>query len=361
MGTSGLPEWAVISPLELFLFLGITGLIVGGLSWYSYTRRQQQQAARLQRARRTFQRLIDQYGLISDERAVVEVLARYLREPEKAYLLLENQALFDACVDQAKSDRVLSEDAAAEVRLKLRFGPKRAGNRALSSVELANGTAVVMKQIPRPAAHGQHRSGQRPGGGHRKGHHDAHRHAGEPHAGRHRVGTHQLVIGRVLKSGASGLRIHTDSGGRPFPPHARILVMYHDASGAYEFETEVLSWADSVLLLKHADRPSPLQQRASFRKRVYLPTYVKRAGSTEPAGLTHFMDLSCTGAAIMNPERRFKAGDHVVLKFHPDSFDYLSVLGKVVRTSRKNSVAHISFENLQPTVQKRLYGYIFRR
>lgn len=55
---------------------------------------------------------------------------------------------------------------------------------------------------------------------------------------------------------------------------------------------------------------------------------------------------------MVNPGERYEPGDSVELTFHPDSDSILHIPGRVVRTSKKGTVLHLS--------RDRIYRLLFR-
>lgn len=309
------------SPFELAVFLTFIGLffvVLPVLSWLHSRRLRREQ---VRQARTRFQHALERQGLVEHERQLLNRLTRYLKDPAKAYVLLDNQGLFDAVVRQALADGVMDEDAAAALRVKLGFAAQRTGSRVTSSTEFPAGAALLLLR----------QNGNSP------------------------------VPARVREQKPDALRLQLRLVNAVLPPGETVEVVYHDASGVYRFTSQVIASEHDVAAVAHSERLECVQRRQFYRAPLQLPVYVQPAMKKEPAVVSHFYDLGGGGASIANPNQRFRRGDQVVLSFHPDSQESLRTIGRVVRTSKRNSVAHISFENLTQEAQDRLYGALFQQ
>ncbi|MFW6362804.1 MAG: flagellar brake protein [Spirochaeta sp.] len=316
---SGLYEGFANSPTETAIFVVILVVFFVVLPAIGALRSHQNRRKLRSRARNVFKSLQEKFGLTAVDQRVIKVMARYLHENQKPHLLLENQALFDAAAQQSIQDGLVSKQEIHDLRTKLGFGPKYPKGTISSSADIQAGMPVVLMQ-----------KGLKPQSGL----------VCEPHKGLMCVQLRTQTI--------------------PFDPDAEIEVVFHNASGVYRFESRMKDSEGNMIFLAHSGQLERVQRRQFYRARVKLPVYVKRVGVNEEPSQTHFIDLSAGGAAIDNSSIDLSAGEHVALAFFPGTERHLSVVGRVVRTSLRNRKAHISFRNLKPAAQDRLYGFVMQ-
>ena len=130
------------SPLEIVLvivsFLAFLALLIVIHRMQRARVRRQQRAL----AERRYRQTADKSSLTPSEEDLVRRMARFLKEPEKKYLILINQPTFNFCAAKLRAKDEASAEPLAELRSKLGFrlqGPEQAPT---SSAELPEGQGL---------------------------------------------------------------------------------------------------------------------------------------------------------------------------------------------------------------------------
>jgi c-di-GMP-binding flagellar brake protein YcgR len=307
------------SPLQIALVIAAAALLVLGFTTYYLLERGRQRRSELRRNRKTYEVLRDRHHLAPSEEDLVERMSSCLKSPDKKYLLLSNQGIFNACAHRLIREGEIPEAGVSALRVKLGFFGEGPDSSPSSSASLPTGAAVVL------------------------------RYRGN------------ILRGRVLDPQTSSLRLRVDLGERPavlFPGSA-VELMYQNRRGTFTFRTTVQKQDRQFLFLAHTEEVKRAQRREHFRKAVNLPVFVKVTGSDDKPQLTRFIDLGGGGASLRNPGGSFRRGDEIDLAFHPDSEDRLSLTAHVVRTSHANNVVHVDFGHLRESARDRIYRILF--
>ncbi|MFW6362799.1 MAG: PilZ domain-containing protein [Spirochaeta sp.] len=308
------------SLLETALFFALLGLFFIVLPGLAALRMYLVRRKKRERAKRYFASRLQEMGLSTRDRELLVTLSAYLKDPERVYLLLENQGIFDACIRQALADGAVGEEQISRLRIKIGYGGQRTGTRINSSTQIPPGSSVILLKNKT-----------------------------------------LLAQGNVQEQKPESLRLQTGEIPGALEPGTSITVVYQDTSGVYEMSTTVQRTAGSTVDLDHTEHVGRLQRRRHFRAPVHLPVYVKPVGTIQPAEYTRFIDLGGGGGSIENPARRYRRGDYVALSFSRDSEEAMNTVGEVVRTSRGHAIAHIDFRTLTREAQDRLYGILFQQ
>ncbi|MBN2553367.1 MAG: PilZ domain-containing protein, partial [Spirochaetales bacterium] len=132
-------------------------------------------------------------------------------------------------------------------------------------------------------------------------------------------------------------------------------------NGVFHFTTRVKKAFDNILALEHSEEIARIQRRKFYRGRVSLPVSVKKKESSEPAVRTYILELGGGGLTLFNPYKVFHPGDGLGMIFTlPDSGD-LRVQGRVRRTDRGGSLAHVEFESIKESVRDKILGFVLNR
>jgi hypothetical protein len=305
-------------PLEIIILALVLLLFVLGLVLLYVRLSRREERERRERAAETFEHLAEEKRLTPSERQTLEVLARFLNAPEKKYMLMRNQSMYNACAESATEDELVSEREVAALRVKLGFVSRSMEAPPDSTAQLPVGSSVLILQEGRPSVRGQ-----------------------------------------VLEPSTTAFRVGVEAEQMPFPRGSRVEVLYQNNSGMYTFRSAITTFEKQVLHLEHDEQPERVQRRRYYRRNVALPVYVRRAGSAAKPAESRFIDLGGGGASLENPQGRFRSGDGVELSFHPDSEEALNVQANVVRTSRRGSVLHVNFEHLRESTRDRIYRMLF--
>ncbi len=247
-------------------------------------------------------------------------LAGYLKKSQKKYLLLENQAIFNACSKKLQEERRITASLLASVRLKLGFKAKDPERIPHSSADLEEDMSVLIVQ-----------KGKR------------------QKAGRiFKIEPHSLII--TLENG-----ILSPSSGSP------LIIYFQKRSGLYALTTSVQKLERGMIRVAHSENIKRIQRRKFYRKKILLPVSVKKAGSEGQPFRTILIDLGGGGASLRNPGGRLEAGDEVELSFFTSGRESINLAAFVIRVSGREKIAHVTFGSITDEIRDRIIRYIFRR
>lgn len=308
----------VASTTEMIVFGVVVAAFIAALVLYTVVRNRRNARRRHDRAEARYRELVQEQRLRPSDEDAVETLSTYLRRPERPYLVLQNQGVFDECAARALDDETLTEGHIAGLRVRLGFAGRRSGTVPQSSTELPEGAGLILKARQR-----------------------------DP------------ISVKVRGHEPSALIVLMDDEETPLTAGRLVEVLYQDASGVYVFSTTVLSREGTELRLAHSENLSRIQRRDYVRRQMKLPVYVRQADSGRKPVLSRFLDLSGGGARVRNPGM-LEPGDDVELTFHQDSSASLHVPAHVVRNSRAGRVSHLEFRELSPHARDRIVGLVHR-
>lgn len=314
----------ISSPLEIMIALYILIGIVLFFLITSIVRSQKSKREMRKRAAATYQKLLKQFTCSEAETDALDKLGCYLKKPERRYTLMQSQAIFDACAEKAKKDNLLPHQMIAALRVKLGYGAKNTGRRPESSTELPPGASVSVLT---------------------------------PH--------HHTLHGKILDPTPDSFRVAIAGDGfsghiPALPPHTAVRIMYHDRTGLYEFDTKLQKQLNATIQLNHSETLRRVQRRAYYRKKTNLPVFIHHPGSMDSAVQTNLIDIGGGGASLYNRSNLFAAGEDIALSFHPNSTHSLDVIGKILRTSKDNTILHVDLRHLKETTRDKIYRVLFQ-
>jgi c-di-GMP-binding flagellar brake protein YcgR len=289
------------------------------LSTYVIVRSRREARERRARAEEAYREHLQQFSLTPSEEDAIESMSRYLDAPERKYLLLVSQGIYNSCAERALEAGDVAEQQVAALRVKLGFAGKETTKPPASTTEIPAGAAVLLQQ------------------------------EGET-----------SVRARVLEHEPTALVVELDEGEREFTYGSPVQVLYQANAGIFAFESVVESRESRMLRLAHDEEPARMQRREYYRQNVDLPVYVRPTGSKKEPVETRFIDVGGGGASVQNPSSKLTRGTDLELTFHPDSHAPLSVHGRVVRTSRDGRVLHVKFEKLRESTRDKIFKLLFR-
>ncbi|HKK49429.1 MAG TPA: PilZ domain-containing protein [Alkalispirochaeta sp.] len=307
------------SPGEVILVFAVVLAFILVPTVYGVRRRRGQERRRVRRAAERYDTLVEQHALSPSEQGAVEVLGQYLNDPTRSYVVMQNQGVFNQTAALARDDEALSEGQISALRVRLGFAGSLVGSQPHASAEIPPGSGVlVLENRERP------------------------------------------VHGRVLKPATSAFRVRLDENEREFVSGNPVEVVYQNSSGVFRFESGVLNRAGSELELEHSEQIETAQRREYYRRHMRLPVYVRSSEEDRRPVRSEFLDIGGGGASMVNPGERYEPGDSVELTFHPDSDSILHIPARVVRSSKKGTILHLSFENIRESSRDRIYRLLFR-
>jgi c-di-GMP-binding flagellar brake protein YcgR len=317
------------SPLEIVLVL-LSFLLFVALLIVIY-RLQRQKVRRQQNsiAGQRYRQIREKRSLTPSEEDLVQRMARFLKEPEKKYLILINQPTFNFCATKLRARDAAVAGSIAELRSKLGFRLQGPEQIPASSAELPEGQGllIVAADAKAPAMRRE-------------------RNGGKAHA-------------RVQKQEPEALLVQLIETGTSFQRGERVRVYFQNRAGLFSFLSSILSVENQRMRLRHGEDIRRLQRRKYYRKRVSQPVGIRHAGTEGQPVLSTFYDLGGNGASLKNPGRRYSAGDAVELTFLAAG-ERFTLVAEVLRTSKNGDVLHVRFAPMRETTRDRIIGSLFQ-
>ena len=309
------------SPLEIVLvvlsFLAFLALLI--VIYRLQRRKVRQQQRRL--ADRRYRQVAEKRSLKPSQEALIKRMARFLKEPEKKYLILINQPTFNYCAANLRAKDEAAAGAIAELRSTLGFRLQGPEQIPASSAELPEGQGVLLVAL-------------------------------EDSGGR-------KAQGRVSKQDPAGLLIQPIEQGPSFRSGESVRIYFQNRSGLFSFPSSVLAVDSRGIRLQHGEDIKRIQRRKYYRKRVSQPVGIRYPGAEEKPILSTLYDLGGNGASLKNPGKRYGRGDAVELTFMAAG-ERFSLVAEVLRTSRGGDVLHVRFAPMRETTRDRIIGSLFQ-
>ncbi|MFP4205245.1 MAG: flagellar brake protein [Spirochaetota bacterium] len=306
-------------PAEIVLVIVLVLLFVGGLTVVFIVWSRREARRRRERAEQLYRHQLERFDLTPEETWAIETMARHLHAPERKYVLLTAQGMYNSCAERALAEDELTEEQVAALRVKLGFAGKQTTKPPNSTSEIPTGAAVLLHQ------HGE-----------------------------------SAVRGRVVAHEPGAVVVQLDEGEREFRGGSAVTVLYQTNAGIFSFESTVRGRDGVMLRIAHDEDPNRIQRRQYYRKSVELPVFVRPTGSEKAPLATRFIDIGGGGASLQNPSSKFGRGTELELTFHPDSHAPLNLQGRVVRTSERGRVLHVAFEKLREPTRDKLFRLLFK-
>ena len=317
------------SPLEIVLvilsFLAFIFLLI------VIYRLQRRKVRREQRsiADRRYRQIAEKHSLTPSEEDLVRRMARFLKEPEKKYLILINQPTFNFCAAKLKAREEAATASIAELRSKLGFRLQGPEQIPASSAELPEGQGLLMVAVDPKVPAIRHERGERKAQGRL--------HKQEPDS---------LVV-QLIETGASFRRGDT------------VRIYFQNRAGLFSFVSRIQAVQNQMIRLRHEEDVKRLQRRKYYRRRVSQPVGIRYPGTEERPTLTTFYDLGGNGASLKNPGKRYSPGDAVELTFLAAG-ERFTLVAEVLRTSKNGEVLHVRFAPMRETTRDRIIGSLFQ-
>ncbi len=308
------------SRIEIMVLLALIVLFVAFLVAFSVRRERRERRRLRAQAEETYREELSRLPLSRQDEEALETLSKHLERPERKYLLLRNQAIFNACAHRALAADKVGKGELSALRVKLGFTGEKTGETPESTAELPPGAGVLIIE-----------EGKEP------------------------------VPGQVLDPIPSAFRVRLESERPSFTSGDPVEVIYQNRSGVYRFESGVVGFSGSELSLSHSEDISRIQRRRYYRREVAFPVFLRSARRTDRPIRSQFVDIGGGGASLYNPEARFKPGEEIELTFHPDSTDTLHVIGRVGRRSQGGEVIHVNFRHLRESARDKIFRALFQK
>jgi len=309
------------SPLEIILvILSFLAFIVLLVVIYRLQRRKVRRQQR-KLADRRYRQIVERRSLRPSEEDLVQRMARFLKEPEKKYLILINQPTFNYCAAKLKAKDEAAATSIAELRSKLGFRLQGPEQIPASSAELPEGQGLLMIA-----------AGERNG---------------------------RKAQGRVRKQEPDSLLIQLIETGTSFRRGEAVRIYFQNRAGLFSFASVIQSVENQRIRLRHGEDIRRIQRRKYYRKRVSQPVGIRYPGTEEQPTLSTFYDLGGNGASLKNPGKRYSPADAVELTFLAAG-ERFTLVAEVLRTSKNGDVLHVRFAPMRETTRDRIIGSLFQ-
>ena len=304
--------------MEILLFLFIVFALVTIFVAVFFTQRRKANLETRRRSREMLEHLLSRLDLTDGEAALLGRLAAYLNPGESEQALLVSHQVFNGCARKLRQSEEVSESMLTALRMKIGHTDTRPAEVPRSSSELPAGAPVLLIA----AAGARFR-------------------------------------GTIIAQGPLALSVKL-SGGDPFPARGVLVSLYfHNLTGIYSFPTRIVDVVKDVVSVGQSSTITFHQPRRKyFRRKEFLPVFVRPAASLEAPHETILLDLGGGGASLQNPQGFLKKGDILELSFSPETGKHVLVV-RVVRVSKLGKVAHLKFEPLSETERTRIMTFIF--
>jgi hypothetical protein len=306
------------TPLEilLFFFFVFALLTIFVVVFIAQKRKATLQTGK--RSREAREHLLARLDLSEGETALLGRLATYLNPGDSEQALLVSHKIFSACARKLRQSEEVSETMLTSLRVKIGLNDTRPTEVPRSSSELPEGSSVLLVA----AAGARFR-------------------------------------GTIVAQGPLATAVKLSAGDSLPGKGVRVSLYFHNSAGIYSFPSRIVDLMKDVVRLEQSSTITFHQPRRKyFRRKEYLPVFVRLATSLVAPHESILLDLGGGGASLHNPNGLLKKGDILDLSFSPETEKHVLV-ARVVRVSKAGKVVHLKFEPLTETERKRVMTFIF--
>jgi hypothetical protein len=303
----------ILVAVSLFAFIALLIVI------HQVQRRKIRRQQRLMGENR-YRQIVEGKSLTPSEEDLVARMARYLKNPEKKYLILVNQPTFNFCAAKLKETEQIPATSISELRSRLGFrihGPEQI---PAASSELPEGQGLLI--VATGAGSGK-------------------------------------AQGRLHKQEPASLVVELLEAGGVFREGQEVRVYFQNRSGLFSFHSMVQAVRPRRVVLRHGEEIKRIQRRRYYRRRISQPVAVRIPGSGEQPVLSTFQDLGGNGASLRNPAKRFRPGEALELTFLAAG-ERFTLVAEVLRVSKGGEVLHVRFAPMPETTRDRIIGSLFK-
>ena len=269
-----------------------------------------------------YNNLIKQYSINPDEKEIIERLSKFLRSPEKKYLLLLNPNIFHSTLNKLRELILINKKEHLDSKILYSLEHKLGFNRISkfselnTTYDLPDGLSVYII-----------------------------------------FNKNQKISGSIINT-ESEIKVDVENRIKENLKGKKAIIYTHTYSGIYVFYTVVKSAEKYQLSLEHTFKLKTLQRRNFFRKSVHLPVLIEKTGEpAEPIGSLLY-DISGGGASIDNRKLGLKPNDDIKISFPGNNLLTLRLNAEVIRSSRNGKTVHVRFNHLKSSSQDRIVRLI---
>jgi hypothetical protein len=309
------------TPQEILLFFILLAGLVTLLVAIYFFQRIWRSALQRKRAEALFRSVAESKKISAEQQRLLQELARELSGWRRQLgRLVTDRYVFNRAAERYLRHRPRDDGAIAALRLKLGLSRFDGEKIIRSSAELDEGLRVYVRQ-DREHSYPGTVSAQNP----------------------------DSVVLRITGNG--------DGPGEG----DRLQIYFLRKNGVFYFNTRVKQAYDDILRLEHSEEIARVQRRKFYRGRVSLPVSVEKAGSYQPAVRTYILELGGGGLTLFNPYKVFHPADELTMSFSLPEGGDLRIEGRVQRTDRGGSLAHVEFRAIKETVRDKILGFVLNR
>ena len=300
--------------LLLFLFV-----IVLLLAFSLYFVAQKRAAYRMlaSHSREMLEHRLGELDLDDEETALLGRLARYRERWDSEHALLVSHHVFDSCARKLRQSEGVSEARLNALRLKVGYRMTSPEDVPASSTELPEGSPLLVV-----------------------------------------AGTAFRLRGTLIAQGPGSMIVKLDPEASPPPKGIRLTLYFHNSAGIFSFPTRVTDVLEDAVHLEHSTDISHYQRRKYYRRKEFLPVFVKPASASASPRESFLLDLGGGGASLQAPRCSLRKGDLVEVSFSPRKGTF-TLAARVLRASKGGKVIHVKFESLSETERNRIMSFLF--
>ncbi len=263
--------------------------------------------------------LLSRLDLNAHEAAILGELAKYLGQGESMRALLVSAHVFDACARNMRLSETVSESQLSALRLKMGFRVMQPEDVPESSTELPEGSPLLLA-----------------------------------------VGTRTRLRGKLIAQEPGSMLVKLHPGIAPPATGQRFTLYFHNSAGIFSFPTRIIDRREDTVHLEHSSHITRLQRRKYYRRKEFLPIFIRLASTPVLPQESFLLDLGGGGASLQNPRGLFKKGDLLELSFVPEIGKF-KLAARVIRVSKNGEVVNVKFESLSDAERNRIMGFLFKQ
>ncbi len=266
--------------------------------------------------------LIKELKISKGEKDIIERLSRFLRKPEKKYLLLLNPNVFHSTLNKLRElilkdkKQFLDDRILFSLERKLKFNTISKFSELDSTYDLPNEMSVYVI-----------------------------------------FNKDQKISGKI-KNTEEAINVIIKNSIIDIIEGQKAAIYTNNYSGIYVFYTKLNKIDNNQLSFEHSFKMKALQRRDFFRKNILLPVIIEKTGENNKPVKTVLYDISGGGASFDNTNLGLKAHDDIKISFPDNNLLTLRLNAEVIRCSRDGKISHVKFNHLKDSAQDRIIRLI---
>ena len=305
--------------LEILLFFLLIFAFLLFFTLYAVVQRRRAHRELARLSREILENLLNKLDLSAHEAALLGELAKYLAQGESMRALLVNARVFDECARNMRLSETVAESQLSALRLKMGFRVMQPEDVPESSTELPEGSPLLLA-----------------------------------------AGARTRLRGMLVAQGPGSMLVKLRPGMTLRANDLRFTLYFHNSAGIFSFPTRIIDRKEDTVHLEHSSHITRLQRRKYYRRKEFLPIFIKPASTAVLPQESFLLDLGGGGASLQNPRGLFKKGDLLELSFVPEIGKF-KLAARVLRVSKNGWVVNVKFESLSEAERNRIMGFLFKQ